>query len=256
MHGLDSGGLCALHIQDPAHERFREWNRCSHRFMGCMHLSEKPRSGKCYACNQRYLPCVNANRGCLRHVYHDPYTRTRKQCLSHASQLCPFSSSADALRCTVQLCPTLRENRDLLHCSLCADGRYPCMMNCGRRADCGAEALCKLCLEIPMQSASETTTTLSVSRSLVCERSSAALCSVPACCNLVIACDMCSLCASSCFPCKTMTCKRRTVPGAAWIDGILQLFALFYGRVQSICVITYFPLYHSYALLLPFLDVL
>ena len=42
--------FCSFHLRDPAHDRDREWVRCSHSDVGCRYLSTRPTSGKCFAC--------------------------------------------------------------------------------------------------------------------------------------------------------------------------------------------------------------
>ena len=47
--------FCSFHLRDPAHDRDREWVRCSHADVGCRYLSTHPGSGKCFACDNWLL---------------------------------------------------------------------------------------------------------------------------------------------------------------------------------------------------------
>ena len=83
--------FCAFHLRDPAHESIRSWQRCAHFWTaGCLHLSLRPNSGKCYACENNFVPCANASKGCAKHVRLNPRERKRREC----SGRCIFYSAS------------------------------------------------------------------------------------------------------------------------------------------------------------------
>ena len=84
--------LCAEHYRDPCHAQNRTWALCSNATIACRHLSMEPSRGKCYACANNMLPCVNAPLGCPHHVRYasKPASRLLQPCTTHASTLCPY----------------------------------------------------------------------------------------------------------------------------------------------------------------------
>lgn len=79
--GKDPHSFCAFHLRDLAHESVRSWSRCANFHTGgCLHLSLRPKSGKCYACDSSFVPCANALKGCFKHVRLDPKSRILREC--------------------------------------------------------------------------------------------------------------------------------------------------------------------------------
>ena len=177
--------------------------------MGCGQLSQKPRSGKCLACMERYLPCANATAGCHKYVFHPMHSRERRTCTSHNNQPCPFGSSQQAVRCTTLFCSNPKRSHDSSVCTQCFQGSLPCLNKCFRRTASSQSVLCQLCNETENPPSAATDSCKSVPSTV------ATLCMTNRCDNLVLAHGTCALCASYCFPCRQQDCPNRTVPGSA-----------------------------------------
>ena len=124
---------CAQHLADPAYTSKRSWGLCSHSDEGCKFLTLKPLSGKCYACTNSFLPCVNALAGCPRHVQHNPRSRKRRACSRHDNASCAFSTSTSYRRCSSDFCANTRDSLDDSLCATCRKGYLPCVNMCTRR---------------------------------------------------------------------------------------------------------------------------
>ena len=56
-----SYGLCAPHLSDPCYFEQRAWAMCQNHYkVGCRQLTLERGGGKCHACFNGSLPCVNA----------------------------------------------------------------------------------------------------------------------------------------------------------------------------------------------------
>ena len=66
--GRYSTDLCVVHYTDPCNAAQRHWSLCCNAKVGCQYLSQTPRSGKCFACQESNLPCAHALAGCAVHT--------------------------------------------------------------------------------------------------------------------------------------------------------------------------------------------
>ena len=138
--------FCAVHYHDPCNATFRKWVLCSNSRIGCSHLSQTPRAGKCFACESDCLPCAHSLSGCLVHVRNPPNTslRLRAICSSHKSQRCPFDPD-NKLSCSSSLCGRPRVSSDESRCHDCLNGHLPCSLTCSRRLMKASDLSCALC---------------------------------------------------------------------------------------------------------------
>ena len=189
--------------------------------MGCSHLSVKPRSGKCHACENRYLPCQYSLLGCTSHVFHPMHSRERRSCTTHKKQACPFHAKSEIVRCKTLFCSNLRKSAKDSLCVDCLSGNLPCLNRCHRRTAMPTFSTCDLCRASGSLSGqpSMCDSKHCLPTSTFTPEATASLCGTDGCDNLVLDHTICPLCASSCFPCRRTECKSRTVPGFSYLNG-------------------------------------
>ena len=138
--------FCTLHYRDPCNAAHRVWKLCSNSRIGCSHLAQASRSGKCFACCDWNLPCVHSLLGCGVHVRNSPNTplAARSVCSRHGSSRCPFDPS-NSVSCTSPSCGLPRTSSVEDRCTECLVGRLPCSRNCGRRTLVASNTLCLPC---------------------------------------------------------------------------------------------------------------
>ena len=176
---------------------------------GCLHLSADARGGLCHACCNSFVPCVYLLSGCTHYVARPLHSRKRKRCSSHDHTVCIFDPKRSKLRCETRYYENLRDSAFSALCSDCRQGHTPCLERCGRRLNSIDDPLCCMCLKDTPDPAARAATLLPT-RSDVPWNS----CSTPNCPYLVEGHDKCALCATSCFPCSTLGCKRRSLPNS------------------------------------------
>lgn len=149
--------LCATHYRDPCNSN-RAWLLCSNSKIGCLQLSDNPKSGKCYACAQGNFPCLHSLRGCTTHLRGatSHSISSRKSCASRAQPMCTFDPLNSSI-CANPRCALPVTSRTAPLCSECASGTPPCKNNCYRRCETENTGLCQPC------------TTMSAATSTLCE---------------------------------------------------------------------------------------
>ena len=139
-------GFCTEHIADPCNDQSRViWARCSSRGVGCRYLALKRGGGHCFACNQGFLPCRNALRGCPRHVRGNYKVAKLSTCTTHETVLCPFDPNRASTICSQPWCGQELQMAGPGTCVTCAQGLRPCVGKCGQRAIRARNGRCEYC---------------------------------------------------------------------------------------------------------------
>ena len=144
--------LCVLHYSDPLHSDRRNWAlRCNSR-AGCRHLSQTPRTGKCFACQAGHVPCAHSLAGCPAHTRSTakPLPQ-RPSCAPAHARKCSFDPT-NSSKCSTRLCGQPRASPTATLCSDCALERLPCWRLCSRRSSPSpttSDRLCDLCAAPP-----------------------------------------------------------------------------------------------------------
>jgi hypothetical protein len=85
-------GRCVRHMR--ATNSSCQWGTCGNRSSGCNRLSVEFDTGKCYACKQGYLPCVNAVHSCPSHARPEQPSMALRECAGADNQPCPFRATS------------------------------------------------------------------------------------------------------------------------------------------------------------------
>ena len=172
-----------------------------------MHLCATAKGGLCHACSNNLEPCLYSLSGCINYVQREHHSRKRKACSSHDHTICTFDPKRSKLRCEVKYCPNSRDSASSSRCDTCRQGYEPCLERCGRRLTLPGDFLCSLCT----QDTSDPSLRAAQLRATVVDTPWES-CATPNCPYFVNGNNICALCATSCFPCSTPNCKRRSIP--------------------------------------------
>ena len=173
----------------------------------CIQLSvatsflKKNGGGKCHACGEGHLPCLNAAHGCPKHVRHTPTATKRAACTHHDNAPCPF--------CPKQVKPPNLSNTSRIASDDGASAAANSSASSGE-ASCSTR-LTQVASLIP---ATLATIAMDVETSgTAASRSTAHLCATTRCFNLVPIAGLCSSCTDGFLPCTNGNCTSRMEPG-------------------------------------------
>ena len=140
--------LCVIHYRDPLNATRRQWDLCCNSRIGCRHLSQTPRSGKCFACPAGNVPCAYSLAGCTAHTRSTNLPLSQRLwCAPARSGKCSFDPKASST-CSTPFCGQPRASLPVSFCSDCSSGVFPCSRLCSRRCNPSSpepEHLCDLC---------------------------------------------------------------------------------------------------------------
>ena len=80
--------FCSLHFGDPYNSNHRKRKLCSDSKIGCLQLTQEPRSGKCVPCSNGSSPCAHSMSGCSLHVRNPPKTPSQDAFTISSQLLC------------------------------------------------------------------------------------------------------------------------------------------------------------------------
>lgn len=158
--GRYSTDLCVLHYQDPMNTDRRQWTLCCNSRIGCRHLSQTPRSGKCFACQANHVPCVHSITGCSAHVRSTatPLSQ-RPSCVPARVGKCRFDP-ANSSTCSTPFCGQQCASLTSRLCSDCTFGRFPCPRRCSRRCDPTIPTTANVCALCAASASSESSSVI------------------------------------------------------------------------------------------------
>ena len=179
--------------------------------------------GKCYACTQNCIPCVNAPLGCLAHVAPKQSCTARRSCSSSRGRPCPFkpliSAPAPCSATTLSACDTPAMPADP---PVIASATTTSTFVASAQVTSGQGSTAASLRSATAVPASDT----------ACP-DVATVCVTPRCFTMVLGVGLCTLCSSGSQPCARKCCTNRADSGGDGFCRTCRPFASESGVARS-----------------------